>query len=287
MQRATINGLKIAYELHGEGDPVALTQGGRYGMDAKGVRELAQALVAGGKKVLLWDRPNCGASDICLDAEFESWMHADTLAALIQELELGQTSIIGGSAGSRVSLLTVVRHHELVDKLAVWWITGGFFGLAALAGYYCGVPWKAAKEGGMESVVALQVPELQENLAKNPANREKLLAMKPEDFVATMERWGPHFLQPEDSPVPGLTLADYATIKVPTLVFRSSVVDTNHLRYTTEWVHELIPHSRMVDPPFNPNEWNEQSRQTVITGENLRFANWPLLAPQLLDFLNS
>ncbi len=35
---ATINGLKIAYELHGEGDAVALTPGGRYSMDAKGDR---------------------------------------------------------------------------------------------------------------------------------------------------------------------------------------------------------------------------------------------------------
>src|SRR5204862_2233553 len=93
MPTAMVNGLKIAYELHGDGEPVAITPGGRFSMDTKGVRELAQALVAGGKKALIWDRPNTGASDICLDAEFESSMHADTLAGLIQTLELGKTAI--------------------------------------------------------------------------------------------------------------------------------------------------------------------------------------------------
>lgn len=198
MPTATVNGLNIAYELHGEGDPVAITPGGRFSKDTKGVRELAEALAEGGKKVLIWDRPNSGGSDICYDGDFESNMHADTLAGLIQELGLGKTIITGGSAGSRVSLLTVLRHPEVASKLCIWWITGGFFGLMGLASYYCGQPWTAAKKGGMEAVVTL--PEFQENLTKNPRNRDRLLAMDPEEFAAVMERWGPNFLQPPDSP---------------------------------------------------------------------------------------
>jgi pimeloyl-ACP methyl ester carboxylesterase len=284
MPTATVNGLNIAYELYGEGDPVAITPGGRFSKDTKGVRELAQALAEGGKKVLIWDRPNSGGSDICYDGDFESNMHADTLAGLIQELGLGKTIITGGSAGSRVSLLTVLRHPEVTSKLCIWWITGGFFGLMGLASYYCGQPWTAAKKGGMEAVVTL--PEFQENIAKNPRNRDRLLAMDPEEFAAVMERWGPNFLQPPDSPVPGLVAADFARIQVPTLVFRSSAVDFSHLRRTSEWVHELIPGSRMVEPPFRDDEWSEQSDKTAQTGENVLFENWPKLAPQLLEFMN-
>jgi pimeloyl-ACP methyl ester carboxylesterase len=281
---AMVNGLKIAYELHGEGDPVAITPGGRFSMDTKGVRELAQALAAGGKQALIWDRPNTGASDISLDGEFESNMHADTLAELIRTLGLGPTTITGGSAGSRVSLLTVLRNPDVSKKLAVWWITGGFFGLLSLAGYYCGEPWSAAKRGGMEAVVAL--PTFQENLEKNPQNRERLLAMDPEVFAGVMEKWGPHFLQPADSPVPGFTAADFARIQVPTLIFRSSASDTAHLRRTTDWVHELMPGSRLIEPPFSDDEWNEQSAKTAQGGENVLFANWPNLAPYLIDFMN-
>jgi pimeloyl-ACP methyl ester carboxylesterase len=264
---------------------VALTPGGRFSMDTAGVRELAQTLAEGGKKVLLWDRPNTGASDISLDAEFESSMHADTLAGLIQTLELGPTTIIGGSAGSRVSLLTVIRHPEIADKLAIWWITGGFFGLALLASYYCGTGWEAAKKGGMEAVVAL--PDWQENLQKNPENRERLLAMNPEEYIATMERWGPQFLPGPDSPVPGIRAADFATIKVRTMIFRSSPTDLAHLRVTSEQVHELIPHSQLVEPPFSDEEWNERGQEFQQTGVNNLFAGWPKLAPQLLEFMNA
>lgn len=284
MPTAMVNGLKVAYELHGEGEPVALTCGGRFSMDTAGVRELALALAEGGKQALIWDRPNTGASDICFDADFESNLHADTLAGLIETLELGKTTIAGGSAGSRVSLLTTVRHPEIVNKLAIWWITGGFFGLIGLSSHYCGDNWAAAKRGGMEAVVAL--PGWQETLQKNPANRERMLAMDPEWFAEKMEAWGPTFLPFADSPVPGLHAEDFATIKVPTLVFRSSETDLAHLRRTSEEVAELIPGARLVEPPFGPDEWNERSEEYMRTGENVLFKSWPKLARHLLEFIN-
>lgn len=284
MPTTTVNGLEIAYELHGDGDPVAITPGGRFSMDTNGVRELAQALAAGGKTALIWDRPNTGASDLCFDGDFESDMHADTLAGLIRTLGLGPTTIVGGSAGSRVSLLTVLRHPDVAERLAVWWITGGFFSLLSLANHYCGGLWTAARSGGMAAVAAL--PEMAENLSKNPRSRERLLAMDPEEFAATMERWGPHFLQPPDSPVPGLTGGDFARIRVPTLILRSSPTDLAHPRHTTDWVHSLIPHSQLVEPPFGPDEWKERAAEYQATGVNNLFASWPKLAPTLLEFMD-
>jgi hypothetical protein len=38
--------------------------GGRFSKDDAGVRELAEALAAEGNRVVIWDRPNCGASDV-------------------------------------------------------------------------------------------------------------------------------------------------------------------------------------------------------------------------------
>ncbi len=284
MPTADVNGLKVAYELHGEGEPVAITPGGRFSMDTKGVRQLAAALAEGGKQALIWDRPNTGASDVCFDADFESNLHADTLAGLIEVLGLGKTTIVGGSAGSRVSLLTVVRHPEIAERLGIWWITGGFFGLIGLSSHYCGENWQAAKRQGMEGVAAL--PGWQETFEKNPANRDRMLAMDPEEFVAKMEAWGPTFIPDDDSPVPGLRAADFATIEVPTLVFRSSPTDLAHLRRTSEWVHELIPHSRLVEPPWGDDEWNDRSGEYQSMGDNVLFKSWPMLAPQLLEFMN-
>lgn len=284
MPTAVVNGLNIAYELHGEGDPIALTCGGRFSKDVHGYRELAQTLAEGGKQVLIWDRPNCGASDVCFEAESEPKLHADTLAGLIRELGLGRTVIAGGSAGSRVSLLTCVRHPEIVSKLAVWWISGGNYGLVMLAAHYCGSNFEAVKRGGMQAVAEL--PEWQETLTKSPSNRERLLALDPERFAATMEAWMPGFLPTSGSPVPGIEPEELASIDVPSLILRSGASDIHHPRGTSEWVHELIPGARLVEPPWGDTEWMTRSDDYQRTGENRLFASWPELAPQLLAFVD-
>ncbi len=110
MPHATVNGLSISYEVIGEGRPWAITPGGRFTKDDPGVRELADALARGGNQVLIWDRPNCGESDVCFTGSSESAMQADTLAALLEHLDMTPAVIAGGSGGSRISMLTAGRH---------------------------------------------------------------------------------------------------------------------------------------------------------------------------------
>ena len=96
-----INGLSLAYEVIGEsGQPWAITPGGRFTKESPGVRELAETLAAHGNKVLIWDRPNCGASDVCFEGSSESAMQADALAALLSQLDMTPAIIAGGSGGA-------------------------------------------------------------------------------------------------------------------------------------------------------------------------------------------
>src|SRR5262245_13961558 len=133
MTSATINGLRIGFELIGDGEhPWVLTPGGRFTKETPGLRELAEALAADGNRVLIWDRPNCGESDVCFEGPTESDMHADTLAALLDHLDMAPAIVAGGSAGSRVSLLTAAHHPDAVAGLALWWISGGVMGLLTL-----------------------------------------------------------------------------------------------------------------------------------------------------------
>ena len=189
MRRATIYGTGIEYELHGkEGDPaIALTPGGRFTMDVPGLREFAQELVKGGRRVLLYDRPNCGYSDVCLEGESESETQADRLAGLIRHLDLGPTVIAGGSGGARVSLLAASRNPDICSHLAIWWISGDPIGLMQLAVYYCGEAARLASTGGMEAV--MNASSWAENFAKNPKARETILAMDPDRFIAIMQKW--------------------------------------------------------------------------------------------------
>jgi pimeloyl-ACP methyl ester carboxylesterase len=280
MPEAEIDGLTISYEVMGEGRPWSITPGGRFDKESPGVRELAQALAERGNQVVIWDRPNCGASDVSFDGASESEMQADVLAGLLRALGLGPTVIAGGSGGSRVSLLTAARHPDVAAGLAMWWISGGVYGLVTLGVHYCGGSIAAAWNGGMEAVAAL--PEWQEVLERNPGNQERFLAQDPATFIAAMERWMLAYCPCGDQLVPGIADAAVRQVEVPAIVFRSGASDANHTRLQSEEVAGLLPDSRLVEPPWGDTEWNERMA-AAGAGEGL-FARWPLLAPTLGDW---
>jgi pimeloyl-ACP methyl ester carboxylesterase len=281
--RIEISGINIEYELLGpEGAPaVALTPGGRFPKDTIGMKEFADELVAGGKRVLLWDRPNCGASDLCFDADNESELQGRTLTKLIRALGLGPTAVAAGSGGSRVSLIAASRDPEIVSHLIIWWISGGTVGLITLGAYYCCGSALAASQGGMEAVANL--PDWALQIQRNPKNREILLSQDKDEFIRTMERWTAFYIPSPISPVPGMSLEDFAQLRMPTLVFRSGASDLSHTRRTSDWVSRLIPHCEYRDPPWNDDEWNYRTITNAKQGSGL-FNSWHELAPAILEF---
>ena len=117
MSSIEVNGGNVVYEILGEsGDLIALTPGGRFSKEIAGLRPLAEALVAGGYRVLLWDRPNCGASDVQFYGQSESHMRAETLHKLVTGLGFERCILAGGSGGARDSMLTTMLYPELVDQ---------------------------------------------------------------------------------------------------------------------------------------------------------------------------
>jgi len=238
MATIDVNGLAIGYEIIGNGRKTAIiTPGGRFPKETPGVRDLAEALAAHDYRTVIWDRPNCGESDVCFEGENESVLNADTLVGLLNRLDMGPALVIGGSAGSRVSLIAARRHPDAVRKLAILWITGDAIGLAGLVQVYCGSLQTPAKIGGMAAVC--ETPEMAELIRRNPGNRDRIMAQDVETFCATMQRWGASFLPEPGSPVPGLKPEDYARIAMPVLVFRSGQSDPHHPRYTSEQVHAM------------------------------------------------
>ena len=280
MTRATVNGLSISYEVIGEGRPWAITPGGRFSKDFPGVRELAEGLAADGNQVLIYDRPNCGESDVCFTGASESAMQADTLAALLTHLDMTPAVITGGSGGARVSMLTAARHPEVAAALAVWWISGGAFGLMSLGMHYCGQNLLKAWQEGMEAVAAL--PEWEEAISRRPENRRRILDQDRAEFVASMERWMLAYCPCGGELVPGLTTAAAAKVGIPALVFRSGESDAHHTRETSEEVARMLPNSRLVEPPWGDREWIERSAAHQVSGK--LFDRWPLLAPQLTEW---
>jgi pimeloyl-ACP methyl ester carboxylesterase len=280
MPRTEVDGLSIAYEVVGDGRPWVVTPGGRYSKDYPGVRELAVALAEQGNRVLIWDRPNCGESEVCFRGDSESEMQADVLAGLLRALDLAPAVIVGGSGGARVSLLAANRHRDVASALGIWWISGGVFGLLSLASYYCAPAVPAAWSGDLEAVTS--IPSWQEVFERYPPNRERLLAQDPKEFIATMERWMEAYCSCGGELIPGLPDDEARALDIPALVFRSGASDPNHPRETSEEVAQLLPNAQLVEPPWPDTEWIDRAR-----GLWQGFERWPLLAPQLADWAST
>ncbi len=284
MPTVSVNGIGLAYDIIGAGARTAvITPGGRFSKDTPGIRALAERLADRGFRILIWDRPNCGESDLSFAGESESLMHADALAGLLRTLDMAPALVVGGSAGSRVSLLTAIRHPDVIDRLFVLWISGGAVGLASLAFHYCHESLAAASLGGMEAVAAL--PAWKEQLTRNPHNREILLAQEVDAFVETMKRWAWAYFPKDNSPVPGLVPSELAKLNMPVMILRSGQSDFHHPRETSETVRAMIPGSQIAEPPWGDREWIERL-QASARGEGL-FARWPLLTAQILEFASA
>ncbi len=284
MASMEIHGGQVVYELLGPagGQPVVLTPGGRFSKDIPGLRPLAQALADGGLRVLIWDRPNCGASDVQFYGRSESHMRADTLAELLTRLDMAPAVIAGGSGGARDSLLTTMLHPEVAAKVAVWWIVGGVFSTYNLGGYYILPNINTVRRMGMEGVV--NMPEWQEVLAASPRNKERFLALDPAEFQAIMLRWLNAFVPKPGQTIPGVEDEEFEKIQVPTLIIRGGVEDLDHPKRTSMEVHCLIKHSQLVEPPWPEDAW-ERSTAAQARGAGNRFDPWIQAAPLLLDFV--
>lgn len=112
-QYASINGLEMYYEIHGEGEPLLLLHGG-----LGGIVEFAQLLpqLAQTRQVIAVEMQGHGhTADIDRPMSYEAL--ADDVAALIAHLGLEQADVLGYSLGGGVALRTAIQHPEVVRKL--------------------------------------------------------------------------------------------------------------------------------------------------------------------------
>jgi len=281
-----INGGKVVYEILGKtGGFIALTPGGRFSKDIDGLRPLAQELVKGGYRVLLWDRPNCGKSDVAFYGQSESHMRAATLHALITGLDIGPCIIAGGSGGARDSMLTTMLYPEIVRKLVVWNIVGGVYGSFVLGSYYIVPSILAVRGAGMNGVT--HVDEWKQRIQENPANHARFLALDPDEFLKLMLRWLNAFVPKAGQTIPGVEDEMFDNIRVPTLIIRGGENDLDHPKRTSLEVNCLIKGSKVIDPPWPEDAW-ERAGEERASGRVKRFNmfdTWVQAAPAILNFL--
>lgn len=113
---ASVNGLKMYYEIHGSGTPLVLIHGGGSTIQTTFGRVLL--LFASNHKVIAVELQAHGhTSDIDRPLSFEQ--DADDVAELLKQLQISKADIFGFSNGASTTLEMAIRHPQLVNKIIV------------------------------------------------------------------------------------------------------------------------------------------------------------------------
>lgn len=113
----SVNGIRLYYEEHGQGDPILCIHGaGSSGLAWMGAMEALSAL----GRVILYDRRGCTRSERPDPYETTSASeHAADAAALLRALDAAPAVLIGRSYGGDISIELAVTQPELVRAIVL------------------------------------------------------------------------------------------------------------------------------------------------------------------------
>lgn len=266
MPERIVRGVAIYYDIFGDTGPwIALTPGSRRAFNE--LVPIANMLAEHGCRVLLHDRRNCGRSEVGIDgsaSEHEVW--ADDLYELCQQLDAVPLYVGGSSAGARLALLFGLRHPDAVRGLLLWRVTGGQHAAKKLAHKYYRAFADLAQSGGMAAVCDSE--HFSACIRQRPANRDRLMAMNPADFIDVMNVWEKNFLAAADLPVVGATEEQLRGLASPACIISGN--DKVHTPETAATVASLIPQSELHEDVVERrdannllDEWDQKEWKSV------------------------
>ncbi|HLP93869.1 MAG TPA: alpha/beta hydrolase [Saprospiraceae bacterium] len=109
-----VNGIRMYYEVHGQGKPIVLIHGGGSTIETTFGKLIP--LLSGSRQVIALELQAHGrTNDRQADLSFEQ--DADDVATLLQNLNINKADFLGFSNGGTTALQIAIRHAEIVDKL--------------------------------------------------------------------------------------------------------------------------------------------------------------------------
>jgi pimeloyl-ACP methyl ester carboxylesterase len=114
--RASVNGIDIYYEVHGDhdGTPLVLLHGGGSTIDSNFGRVIP--FLARTRRVIALEEQGHGRTSD-RDQPFTFERSADDVAGMLRHLKVSRADIFGFSNGATVALQVAIRHPEVVRKL--------------------------------------------------------------------------------------------------------------------------------------------------------------------------
>jgi pimeloyl-ACP methyl ester carboxylesterase len=249
---ADVNGLKMYYEIYGQGQPLVLIHGG--GSTIQTNFEKVIPWFARTRKVIAVELQAHGrTSDRNTDLTFEQ--DADDVVALLEKLHTGKADFLGFSNGGTTTLQIAIRHPEVVRKMI----------LASALAKRSGVPewfWGFMQHASLENM-----PEqLKTGYRKVAADPNGLQTMHDKDAKRMV-----NFKNIPDEQI--------KSIQVPTLIIigDKDVITPEHALE----LHKLIANSELAIIPGGHGEYIGE-----ITTLKPDFKENELVVPMIEKFLN-
>ncbi|MEQ8811473.1 MAG: alpha/beta hydrolase [Imperialibacter sp.] len=247
-----VNGLKMYYEIHGEGVPLVLIHGGGSTIQTT-FGNIIPDLAKNNMLIAVELQAHGHTSDRDAPETFEQ--DADDVATLLQNLGIDKASFFGFSNGGNTTMQIGIRHPEMVNKLI---IASAFFKREGMfPGFF----------DGMEHASLDNMPaDLKEAFwAINP-DSTKLLAMFNHDKnrMLGFQDWDEALLQ---------------SIQAPSLIINGDqdVVQNTHAALMAS----LIPNARLMILPGNHGSYMGQ-----VEGSYTRSKTTELTLALIDEFLN-
>lgn len=218
---APVNGLRMYYEIHGDGPPLVLLHGGMVSFEAC-FFAMAPALAEHRRVIGIEQQGHGHTPDIDRPLTFEQM--ADDTAALLQHIGVPGADIFGYSDGGNVALGLAIRHPDLVRKV----VTAG-----------TNVTNEGLKPGIFEDLTQLsaealgdEMRDLYASVAPDPAGWPSLVE-KVRQQAVSLVGWQPEQLR---------------AIAAPTLVVIGDD-DIIRVEHAADMVN-LIPHAHLAVLPL-------------------------------------
>ena len=117
MPEETINGYRMYYEIHGQGQPIVMIHGGLGGGEGcASMSECHATALAGKYKLILYDRRAAGRSETP-EGGYSMANQVQDLRSLLDHLGVERAHVLGSSGGGPIALTLALDFPQMVDTL--------------------------------------------------------------------------------------------------------------------------------------------------------------------------